>query len=113
MPEFGKTPNSVPTFDVEQQIDRADSLPGDRHRRQPGERTKSFEPGRNVGQRVRVQCAGTPIVTRVEGCEQLPHLRAATLSEDQTVRTHTESLAHKAFQPDLPRPFEVSLPGFE
>ena len=94
-------------------IEGADRLPRDGIDRHAGERAEGLEPGRHVGERVRVQRSRAAVVTGVQRAEQLAQLGAAALPDDEAVGPHPKRLPHQPVQPDASRPVEIRLPGLE
>ena len=72
-----------------------------------------LDPGGDVGGGVGVQGAAAALVPGVEGGEQLDHLRAAHLADDDPVRSHPQGLADQVVQRQRPGPLEVGGAGLE
>ena len=77
-----------------------------------GERQR-LEPRRYVGGRVRVHRAAAALVTGVERGEQVDHLGAAHLADDEPVRPHPQRLADQVAQADRARALGVGGPRLE
>ena len=98
---------------MQHEPDRADHLTGERAVVEPRERAERLEPRGHVVEAVRVERARAAVVPGVEGGEQLAHLLAAALADDEPVRPHPQRLAHQPGEPDRAGALEVRLPGLE
>ncbi len=66
----------------------------------PAEQAERLQPGRYVGGGVRVQSGGAALVTGIERTQQVDHLGAPALPDDQPVRPHPQRLPDQLAQPD-------------
>ena len=101
------------TLDVQHELDGAHHLTRERAVVEPGERAERLEPRGHVVQAVRVQGARSAVVPGVEGGEQLAHLFAAALPDDEPVGSHAQRLAHESGEPDPAGALEVGLARLE
>ena len=59
---------------------------------QAGDGGEGLQPAWDVARRVGVQGAATPLVTGVEGGQQVHHLGATNLADNEPVRAHPQCL---------------------
>ncbi len=92
---------------------RARGERGHRAEGQAGQSTERGKAGRHVGGTVRVHRGGAALMAGVQSDEQLDHLGAAELADDQPVRTHPQRLTHQLAQRDGARAFDVGGAGHQ
>ena len=74
--------------DLEDHLHRGAELAVQRGGAQPAEGGERLQPGRDLARRVGVHRAGPAVVTGVERRQQLDHLGAAHLADDEPVGAH-------------------------
>jgi hypothetical protein len=111
--DLSQAPHTISMLQMKNQTNRANRLPSYGEARHTCEGTERLEPGRNVGQRIRMKRARATIMTRVECGEHFANLAASALPEHKSVRAHSKSLAQKPVHPDFSRTLKVGLAGFE
>ena len=78
-----------------------------------GGQRERLEPGRHVDGGVGVQGAAATVVAGVEGGQQVHHLGAADLADDQPVGTHPQGLPDQGAEVDGPLALDVGRPPLE
>ena len=99
----------VPT-DVQQHLHRRRELTVQREAVEASERCQRLEPGRHLGGIVGVDGSRAAVMTGVERGQQVDHLRAAHLADDDPVRSHPQRLPHQVANGNLAYPFDIRAP---
>ena len=81
--------------------------------REPTKRSQSFQPSRDIGRGIGVDCATATLVTGIHRCQQVADLRPAHFSDHQPVRTHSKGLPDQVSQGDRPGELSVCRPTLD
>lgn len=92
---------------VEDDVDRARELGVDGGGGQVGQGAEGLEPRHHVLRRIGVHGPAAPLVTGVQGGQQLAHLRPPHLTHDQAVRPHPQRLSDQRRQGHLTGALDV------
>lgn len=93
--------------DVEHDLDRGGQLAvqgAPVHSTEGGQRLQS---GGHLGRAVGMNRSGAPVMPGVQRRQQVDHLRASDLADDDAVRTHAQRLPDQLAQRDLPGALDV------
>jgi hypothetical protein len=80
---------------------------------QATEGTKRLQPSGHIGSRVGVYSPAAPLVTGVQGQEQIAELRTADLTNHYSVRPHPQRLAYQVRERDRAHELRVRRAGLE
>ena len=113
-PALREAPNAVSALlDVNDEPDRAHGLARECALAEAGERPESLQPRGHISEGVRVQGSCAAVVPCVQGREEVLHLGAAALPENEPVGPHSQCLTHEAAQVDTAGALQVGLPRLE
>ena len=93
--------------DVQQHLHCRGELTVQREAVEAAESCEGLEPGGHFGGIVRVDGSRAAVVTGVEGGQQVDHLRAPHLADDDPVRSHPQRLPHQVADGNLAHPFDI------